>query len=257
MFQVSYITTKLKISFLLQRPFWDTVNLIKPHCGCTLFKGLFETLPAGAHAANSRDEAKLRILKAASSLLHNWSFVLFLASRPVTSLFPRSCDYKIVMNNTMFKKEPPFKCFSRNSGNWQILCEHLTCSLSIHCLCVCHVIQLFTTMGPENGWKQMGWKCFSRGPPKKPTIIISRTLSETCNDPGCYHVLTGVCDSKGLLKGKLLFYLFQSLSLFIPPENHRRCETPAWDHTARGLLASSLQDALCVFHHNMPICICF
>lgn len=102
----------------------------------------------------------------------------------------------------------------------------------------------------QNGLKMFYWRAT-----QDTDKIISRTLSETfvnCNWV-LNQVLTGVCDYEALLRGCCCSLTFH---FFLSPENHRRCETPAWAHTARGLLASSLQDVLCVRVCFTKICQC-
>lgn len=125
------------------------------------------------HAANSRDEAKLCILKAASSLLHYWLFMIFLASRPVTSLLPQSY-VRLLWIIKRLKKNHDLELGGGAGGladvKWTF--DTLTERALSPCL-PCNLIMPHNgtsyELGGEHGWKQMGWKCFTGGPPKKLT----------------------------------------------------------------------------------------
>lgn len=108
--------------------------------------------------------------------------LLTLALLIVYGIFSKqACDmplptklYKLVTNNTTFQKGSlfPSSCLQRKLRDlmwtFDMLAEH-SLSLCSPSNSIIYHNGDSAELGGGHGWKQMGWKCFSTGPPKKLT----------------------------------------------------------------------------------------
>lgn len=231
------------------------MNLIKPQGGCPHFK---DSLPVKATFSQELWWSECKSCLFTLALL----IVYYIFSMQACDVPAPTKLRKVAMNNTAFETESQSKHFNGNSRDRQTWCEHLTCSLSRHCLCICHVIKLFTTMeavtNQEGAWLEANVYWMATQETDK---IINWTLSETfvkCSGPWLLNqVWAGVCDYKGAAEGNLLFSFFPFLSFSWKPQEVKNTSMSSHCTWPASCLAAGCFVCVHVFHHNVPICICF